>query len=1123
MMRAFRQAVFAVLLTAAYLVVVPLPQALAAEEFYEYDPLLSLVGNCDTSPADPVPDPGCPGGTHPPSGHFNKPFGVAIDAYGDEYVAVKGGEVGSNGRIDIFDDEGHFISELADPHGPQSVAVDKKGTLYVVERLQGGDDEFVRYYPAAGKYEPGAGNIEYDAASRVVIGNPSNTITGAVAVDTSTGRLFALDGARVYEYASAEELVSSAEPNPLLHTLEDSRFKNPNYLAVDAQRRRLFVNSCRNEIFECGVLVYKADFPYEFVGEVDGSNSPAGEFSSEQGLLSMAVDEEAGHLFVEDVQHQGHRIVEFGPSFEYISTIEKPFLEDPFFSQIAVSNSNLNPGAFNLHYVFAPISSFSGTQEVFAFGPSTICEPEIEKAAASRLSETEGQLQATIDPCGANTNYVFALEEEGSGEVKVVGEGTISGGSLPTPVTAVLNGLRSGTAYRFTVTATNEKGTVVEEGSFATYADASFPAGACPNEDLRIGPSSSLPDCRAFELVTPPDTNGRPVRGSGYIGYTFASPRAAPDGNAVTFMTEGGALPGTNGTGSLDGDRYRAVRGASGWSTVQFGPTGVETETPHSLSVSPEQGFGFWEAFGEGTAVIGGFGNSTSYLQYPDGHSELVGTGSLGRIDPRALGELITENATHVVFQTRNTSGQTSHPAIQLEPNAPPDGTTAVYDRTPDGTTHVVSLLPPDDATPGPGENAFYVGASRDGAGIAFEIDNTLYLRRNDAVTYEIGENVAYAGVAEGGRRIFYVKGGNLFAFDAESNETIKFTNTSNAIVVNVAPGGERAYFVSTTKISGAGENPNGARPVGGQQNLYLSENGQVNFVGIVTKRDVEGELLAGEGLVDGLGLWATTAKGGEIPSVDPSRANPTGSVLLFQSRAVLDGHKSGGLPQIYRYDSEETRLQCISCNPTGAAEGGGASLETFGAVSTSLPPIGPRILIPNLTPDGERAVFESDEALVSTDNDAVQDVYEWEESGVGSCTRAGGCVYLLSSGHSASDNYLYGMSRTADDVFFATADVLVAGDNDTISVYDARVNGGFPAQPEGECIGEGCRPALTSAPALTSPGSPARGAHDNVKPRKCPRGKRRVKRRGKVRCVKKHHRHHHKHRTTGKKKGAAR
>lgn len=1116
-MRAFRPAIFAALLTAACLTMLPVAQALAAEEPYAYDPLLSLVGNCETSAVDPVPDPGCPTGTHP-SAKFNRPLGVAVDAYGNEYVAVKGNETGTAGRIDIFDDEGKFIGEMPDPHGPQSVAVDKNGTLYVYEQLQSGASEIARYYPSAG-YDPEAGKISYDVSTRKVIYVEPLISTGSIAIDWSTNRLFVLF-VDVLEFESVEELASPGDKNEVLNTLVEPKFQSPFYVAVDSQRRRLFVSSCKSEQFECVVLVYKADAPYEFLGEIDGSNTPAGEFVSDGGRLSIAVDEETGHVFIADVVGQTPRIYEFDADFEYVSTIERPFLQTPYASQMAISNSVLNPDAENLHYLFVPVTPFfsgpQAPQEVFAFGPLVVGPPKVV-VEPSNLSETEGELKATIDPEGADTEYFITLEEAGSGQEIVVREGIISGESLPATTTATLTGLHPGTLYRFTVTARNVAGSVEEEGSFATYADAPFSVGGCPNEPLRMGPSSSLPDCRAFELVTPPDTNGRPVRGGGYPTYPFAASKASPDGNAVTFMTEGGALPGTNGTGSFDGDRYRAVRGAAGWSTVQFGPTGTETETPISYGASLDQGFGLWDALGEGTAVIGGFGSSTGYLQYPDGHSELVGVGSLG-IDPGADGQFVTENATHVIFQTRSVGG---HPAVRLEPEAPPNGTATVYDRTADGVTHVVSLLP-GDITPPAGKHASYVGASRDGAGIAFEIGNKLYLRLNNAVSYEIGEEVAFAGIAEGGRRIFYVEGGNLFAFDTESNETIKFTKTGNAKVVNVAPSGDRAYFVSTTAISSAGENPFGALPQGGQQNLYLSEEGLFRFVGIVTPRDVEGEDIEGERFVDGLGLWTTAAEGGEVPSKDPSRVNPNGSVLIFQSRASLDGSETGGFPQIYRYDSEGNRLHCISCNPTRVA-GGGASLQTFGVRATARPPLGARILIPNVTPDGKRVVFESKEALVSTDTDQVQDVYEWEEAGTGSCTRGGGCVHLLSSGHSVEDDYLYGMSRTADDVFFVTGDVLVAGDNDTASVYDARVGGGFPTQPEDVCVGEGCRPGMTAAPGLTSPASPARGAHDNVKPRKCPKGKRKVKRRGKVRCVKKHRKQHHKHRTSKKQKGAVR
>jgi hypothetical protein len=1090
--------------------------AASAADPYKFDPVLSLTGDCSVSPLDPVQDPSCPGPPMP-SGRFDYPRSIAIDSYGNEYVAVYGDK--GVGRIDVFDDEGRFITELAEPKGPKSLAVDSQGNLYVLRYVLGQKLEVVRYSPTV--YEPVAGKIEYGSAP-VKIAEDVVGINGGLAIDASNDHLFAAyAGSVIREYGSA------AEGNQLLNTISHEKLVGwATWVAVDAERRRLYTSNCRKEIADCVVLVFEADAPHALLEEVDGSDTPEGRFLSEKGWLSIAVDEETGHFFVDDLERT-KKVYEFDENYAYVSTVLFSSFQGGNALQIAVSNSPLNPAAKNDGYLFVPVLLPAG--RALAFAPPTEFPPDVTGAAATQVVERQAVVRVTIDPKGVDTGYAIEyvtkeeFDESGFTNAQVGVEGTISGGSQPKQLSALLNGLSPGTSYRARIVATNSEGSDEEQVTFATYPAAPLPS-SCPNDAVRIGPSVLLPDCRAYELVTPADTNGRPPKGVGFGTEQFNTLQASPLGNAVSFNTEGGSLPGMEGTGGYSGDMYRTVRTASGWTTLKAGPSGTETNVPVPGSPSPDQGYAFWVAGGEGSAIVVE-GQQARYVRYPDGHSELIGRGSLGSTH-LARGKLITENGTHIIFQTDSANGA---PAKQLEPNAPPEGTEAVYDRTADEVTHVVSLLP-GDVTPQPGEDATYVGASADGAGIAFTVgpnflETTLYLRVDNAVTYEIGDaqEVTFAGISEGGERIFYVKGGDLFAFDTKRKEVIAFTSVGNVKVVNVAPDGTRAYFVTTSVIPGGGQNPNGVFAKAGQQNLYLSEEGDVTFVATVTARDVEGEKDPNNGSqVDGLGLWTDALAGAQLAR-DPSRVSADGSVLLFQSRANLDGYDPKGSPQVYRYDAVADRLHCISCTPTGISTGGGASLESYAALQTTRLPFSASGFVPNLRFDGRRAFFQSKEALVATDNDKVQDVYEWEEQGVGTCTSAGGCVYLISSGHSENDDYLYGISRSGDDVFFVTEDVLVAGDIDTPSIYDARVGGGFPQPSEQACLGEACRPALTPPPAQMPLAEPAPG-EDNVtrpKPRKCPKGKRKVKRRGRVVCVKKHR--NVKHRKAGPKRRTAR
>src|SRR5690349_10275706 len=360
-------------------------------------------------------------------------------------------------------------------------------------------------------------------------------------------------------------------------------------------------------------MVLGADAPHPILEKVDGANTPASEFFALFGWLGIAVDEETGDFFVADIS-PAKTVYQFDENFGYLS--ERPFEDFAANNsiQIAVSNGTRSPSAetcgypqppplvgdaCNRHYLFVPVLDSAG--RALAFAPQNVKEPEILDVSTSSIGETEATLAATIAPNGAGTEYVFelttqqAFEEEGgfAGAV-VTSEGSISAESLPTEVSSHLEDLVPGQTYRFRVRAENEVGPAMEEGqnegTFTTYDDVPIASGApCPNEALRLGFSEFLPDCRAYELVTPADTNGRPPKGAGFVGDRFTTLQSSPAGDAVSYKVEGGSLPGTSGVGSFEGDPYLATRTGSGWVSALAGVTGAEATVTIPASTSPDQ------------------------------------------------------------------------------------------------------------------------------------------------------------------------------------------------------------------------------------------------------------------------------------------------------------------------------------------------------------------------------------------------------------------------------------------------------------------------------------------------------------------------------------------------------
>jgi len=1095
------------------------PSGALGAELHSFDPVLSLTGDCSVSTLDPVADPGtCPGtpGVDHPTNAFSNPRAVTTDSYGNIYVSSPTGVSKSpKARIDVFDSAGEFITEIGDELGPGALAVDSEGNLYVANISEATEESLVLYEPTI--YEPAAGEIEYSDPPRVLVKTEASG--NGIAINPENDHLFRKRSNQIIEYKSA------AEGNEVVGSFGGGQLQEePTGIAVDAAHGRVYATTWQGTPGNItkAVRVFELASPHNLLFTLEESDVPGGVIQS--AFLSVAADERTGHFFLYDGEG-ANKVYEFDENGDWVETIEHDF-QYLARSQIAVDNGAHSPnGAENSEgrYLFVPSNS-SIPGHSYAFGPSTEDLPVVESTSFANVGESEAELKASINPSDLKTHYVFeylsAQQYEEAGNnftgAQVAGEGDIPAGSTPIAVAAAAEGLSPGTTYRFRVEAKNALGPDEGEGEFATYPVAED-SPSCPNEALRGGFSGLLPDCRAYELVTPPDTNARSPLGLTHNGSFFATRKASPGGGALSFVIEGGLIPGSEGTGSLFGDPYLSTRGEDGWGTAAAGPSGAESAALLPGGNSPDQGYSFWETGGpRGTAVIT---EPTSYVRYPDGHSALVGRGSLAS-DPRGQGRLISENGSHIVFS----SGEGIGSAMQLEPNAPPAGTAALYDRTADEVTHVVSLLP-EDKTPKAGENASYKGASLDGRGVAFKIGTTLYLRYDNEETFKIGEGVTFAGIAEGGARIFYLEGGKLWRFDATNGERKAFS-TGAVTPVNVSADGSTAYFVST-KVLTSEANPNGAKAANGKENLYRSEEGAVSFVATVTEEDVAGGSTGNEP-IEGLGLWTevitpTPAGNAGRLAADPSRTTPDGNALLFESRAPLAGYDPQGHAEVYRYDSVGNALDCISCNPTLAPASSAASLQSISAGAFFPEPLTSYGLAGNLTSDGNRAFFQSSEALVPGDVDGLQDVYEWEAQGVGSCARPGGCTYLISSGHSLRIDYLYGSSDSGDDVFFRTSDLLLGLDaEETPSIYDARVGGGF-AEPEPPiCQGEGCKPGVTPGAVLPTPGMLPSKSSGNLSKPACPKGKHKVKRHGKTVCVKKkHHKKHKHHKKAGKSKGA--
>src|SRR5262249_54131383 len=108
------------------------------------------------------------------------------------------------------------------------------------------------------------------------------------------------------------------------------------------------------------------------------------------------------------------------------------------------------------------------------------------------------------------------------------------------------------------------------ENTFTTFAASKPPTTSCANAAFREGAGAFLPDCRAYEMVSPVDKNGANIETVFNItGYRAELNQTAPGGGSITYsaykaFAEPESAPYTS--------QYIAKRGGSGWTTEPISP-----------------------------------------------------------------------------------------------------------------------------------------------------------------------------------------------------------------------------------------------------------------------------------------------------------------------------------------------------------------------------------------------------------------------------------------------------------------------------------------------------------------------------------------------------------------------
>ncbi len=698
-------------------------------------------------------------------------------------------------------------------------------------------------------------------------------------------------------------------------------------------------------------------------------------------------------------------------------------------------------------------------------------------------------------------------------------EGTPGSGGEAVEVTIHPHGLQAGATYHFAVLATNGAGTTQSDDS--TFAVPAAEPETCPNEARRAEQHSTfLPDCRAYEMVSPPDKNG------GDVMIAASHVRSAAEGGAVSFASLTGFGDVRGGGASTE---YMSIRNGAGqgWSTHSITPpqkpltllgvTFAGLDPTFDGELSADLSTGIFRTASPLTSDPNVANVQNLYVAHdlrsadPSRFGLLTAcpgcSGPLPSV-PFALNELYLDGASadfsHVLFESTN----------PLTADAPPE-ISNLYESQ-EGTVRLAGILP-DSACGSP--PCIAAGAlagkgsaigfstphviSADGSRIIFtdpatgnlymRVDNglpdahTIQLNASERTPADASAGAEYQDATPDGSRVFFTSTEQLtndpnahvdrmlymydvhpdaqghhltlLSKDGESSDDA-ITTDSVAGMIGASDDGSYVYWIGGSGQLAAGGPTDPSGPLPGTAKLYLWHEGTVTYIGATPAEEQDANLQP---------QWRLLHR--------QARVTPDGRHMLFlsMSGAGLTGYDHGSCPgnntashscqQLYLYSADTHQLVCASCAPSGAPASADAS--DFAAAGNSGAAASTFHLPHALSDDGRFAFFTTQESLLPGDTNGKLDAYEYDAET--------GRVRLLSSGTDESDSYFLDAGASGEDVFIGTRQQLLGWDSDgNYDLYDARIGGGFPEPPATAecCCGEACRSGASPAPPPSGTGS---------------------------------------------------